>query len=220
VADPDAYETLEEGPLREVRARGSRFLARAWPVRSEHELRERREECRRRHHDARHHCWALRLGPPGRVLERHDDDGEPSGTAGLPILGALQRADLHDAAVIVTRYFGGTKLGTGGLVRAYGEAAALALEAAPRRTAWLLSELELACTYEDLGIVEGILARHAESLHRVDRSYGPEPLVLLAVRRSRAEGLRRELVETSGGRIGVRLPAQEAGGDARGPQSP
>lgn len=212
MTDGDAYLVLDDGPRRELRVSGSRFLAQVWSVTGEAEVRARREEQARRYHDATHHCWAARIGPPGQVLERHDDDGEPSGTAGPPILAALSRGPFHDALVVVMRYFGGTKLGTGGLVRAYGEAAADAVEAAPRRWSWLLDSLDIECDYDDLGTLEAVVARHGDALESVERSYDPRPAIRLRVRRSRAAGLRAEIVQATAGRATFRFPRGAEGG--------
>lgn len=205
MTDPDAYRILEDGPPRELRVKGSRFLAQAWGVSSERQARARLQERARSYRDATHHCWAVRLGGPGEVLERHDDDGEPSGTAGLPILGALQRGPLHDGLVVVTRYFGGTKLGTGGLVRAYGEAASEAVDASPWHWKWLLAVLLLECNYDDLGHIEAVVARHGDVVGTVERAYDPRPAMTLRVRRSRAAAMLDEIVEATAGRVIPRM---------------
>lgn len=103
----------------------SRFLGRVWRVGSEAEARSCLEKTRREHYDARHHCWCWRL-PDG--AERASDDGEPQGTAGQPMLAVFARRNVQSVFCVVTRYFGGTLLGTGGLVRAYTKAAQDALE--------------------------------------------------------------------------------------------
>jgi len=103
----------------------SKFLGVCVPVRSEDEAARAIEAERKKHYDARHHCYAFVLG---HSLKRASDDGEPSGTAGMPILEVLLRQDVRDALIVVTRYFGGVLLGTGGLVRAYSAAAKLALQ--------------------------------------------------------------------------------------------
>jgi len=100
----------------------SKFLSFAFPVESEKEVKEQLEKIRREYHDARHHCVAFRIGYDG-VLWRASDDGEPSGTAGRPILGQIDSAALSDVAVVVVRYFGGIKLGVPGLIAAYKAAA-------------------------------------------------------------------------------------------------
>ncbi len=111
------------------RDRGSRFLAFAFPVQSKEEIKSILESLRREYHDARHHCYAYRLGAAKNEY-RSSDDGEPSGSAGRPILGQINARDLSNVLVVVVRYFGGTLLGVGGLIHAYREAAADALQKA------------------------------------------------------------------------------------------
>lgn len=125
----DSYLTVAAPAQAAVRERSSKFLASIHPVRSEEEIRELLDALRKRHYDATHHCYAWRLGPQGEQF-RANDDGEPSGTAGKPILGQLLSNGLTDCMVVVIRYFGGTKLGVPGLIAAYREAAAEAIAAA------------------------------------------------------------------------------------------
>ena len=106
----------------------SRFLGHVWPVESEEEARARIEEIRKKHYDARHHCWCYRIREGG--VERYSDDGEPQGTAGQPMLNVFQREEVTNVVCVVTRYFGGILLGAGGLVRAYTQSAKDALDAA------------------------------------------------------------------------------------------
>lgn len=106
----------------------SRFLGHVWPVESEGEARARIEEIRKKHYDARHHCWCYRIREGG--VERYSDDGEPQGTAGQPMLNVFQREEVTNVVCVVTRYFGGILLGAGGLVRAYTQSAKDALDAA------------------------------------------------------------------------------------------
>src|SRR5699024_1108698 len=123
----------------------SRFRCRLAPVADEEAARQEIERARREHWDARHHCSAFVLGPDSGT-ERSSDDGEPSGTAGAPMLEVLRGAGLTDVVAVVTRWFGGTLLGTGGLVRAYGEAVRLAVAAAPIR--WVQRQRELTVTVD------------------------------------------------------------------------
>ena len=125
----DSYLTIAAPADAASRERSSKFLAYAYPVRTEEEIRERLDALRKRYYDATHHCYAWRLGPHGEQF-RSNDDGEPSGTAGKPILGQLLSTSVTDCLVVVVRYFGGTKLGVPGLIAAYREAAAEALAAA------------------------------------------------------------------------------------------
>jgi uncharacterized YigZ family protein len=125
----DSYLTLAVPSTGEYKDRGSKFIAYAWPVRSEEEALAQLEGVRKEHFKARHHCFAWRLGLEGSRF-RANDDGEPSGTAGRPILGQIDAASLTDVAIVVVRYFGGTLLGTSGLINAYREAAAAAIRQA------------------------------------------------------------------------------------------
>ncbi|MDE6446180.1 MAG: YigZ family protein [Alistipes sp.] len=125
----DTYLTVEEAAEAASRERSSKFLAYIYPVRNEEEIRQHLDTLRKRYFDATHHCYAWRLGPQGERF-RANDDGEPSGTAGKPILGQMLSGNVTDCLIVVVRYFGGTKLGVPGLIAAYREAAAEALAAA------------------------------------------------------------------------------------------
>jgi uncharacterized YigZ family protein len=122
----DAYKTIAAPSTGEFKDRGSKFIAYAWPVRSETEALAHLENLKKEHFKARHHCFAWRFEPDGSRF-RSNDDGEPSGTAGRPILGQIDSFSLTYVVVVVVRYFGGTLLGTSGLIHAYREAAAEAL---------------------------------------------------------------------------------------------
>ena len=126
---PDSYRTLSAPATGEFKDRGSKFLAFAWPARDEQEALAHLEALRKVHFKARHHCYAWRFGLEGNRF-RANDDGEPSGTAGRPILGQIDAAGLTDVVVVVVRYFGGVLLGASGLIHAYREAAAAALQTA------------------------------------------------------------------------------------------
>ncbi len=125
----DSYLTIEAPAEASLRERSSRFLAYLYPVHDETEIRERLDALRKRHYDATHCCFAWRLGPRGERW-RANDDGEPSGTAGRPILGQLLAGELTECLAVVVRYFGGTKLGVPGLIAAYRESTAAAIAAA------------------------------------------------------------------------------------------
>ena len=116
------YKEVYEGGCDEIVEKKSRFIAAIFPVKTEEEAIEIIEKTKKEYWDARHNCYAFVIGSK-HELQRFSDDGEPSGTAGKPILDVLLGEDVHNALIIVTRYFGGTLLGTGGLVRAYQSAA-------------------------------------------------------------------------------------------------
>ena len=119
----DSYLTIAEPAEAIYKERSSKFLTYAYPVESEDEIKILLDALRKEYYDATHHCYAYRLGAHGEAF-RANDDGEPSGTAGKPILGQLLSANLTNCLVVVVRYFGGTKLGVSGLIQAYKESTA------------------------------------------------------------------------------------------------
>lgn len=125
----DTYKSIASAAEGLFKDNGSRFIALAYPVETEEEIKEIVASIRKEYHDARHHCYAYRLGLDGSVF-RSSDDGEPSGSAGRPILGQIDSAGLSDILVVVVRYFGGIKLGIPGLIRAYKTSTADALASA------------------------------------------------------------------------------------------
>jgi uncharacterized YigZ family protein len=176
--------------------RGSRFVAELAPARDEAAARAVVHRSRERDPDASHHCWATVL-VDGTV--RSDDDGEPRDTAGPPILRHLVGAGLSDVVCVVVRWFGGTKLGRGGLVRAYGDAAAAAIDRAdvvvrPRTTAF-----RVAHAYELTGAVEGVLA--AFDATEVDSEYDAAVRRTVTVPVSTAAAFTDALVEATAGRV-------------------
>jgi len=128
--DKNSYHTIEATSVAEFRDRGSRFIAYAYPLKDTNDFKEKLAALKKEHPKAVHHCFAYRLGFTGDVF-RSSDDGEPSGTAGRPILGQIDSKQITNVLIVVVRYFGGTLLGVPGLIHAYKTAAALALEAVP-----------------------------------------------------------------------------------------
>lgn len=122
----DSYNTIKEASEGFFKDRGSKFFGYAYPYASEQELKAKIEELKKEHHTARHHCYAYRFKQDYSVY-RANDDGEPTNSAGKPILGQIDAKDLTNVAVVVVRYFGGTKLGVGGMMNAYKTAALEAL---------------------------------------------------------------------------------------------
>lgn len=148
----DRYLTLDGEGHAQLRVLASRFHAHAFPIGDEAEFKARLASIAQQYHDARHLCHAWVLGPGG---ERHraNDAGEPSGTAGRPILTRIRAAGLTDCAVVVVRYFGGTLLGKAGLVKAYGESAAMALADAPVKECFVREPVRVVTGYAELEAV-------------------------------------------------------------------
>ena len=127
---PDYYYTIERSASAEFKDRGSKFIAYAFPVAGVVDFKKQLQALKEEHPKAAHHCFAYRIGTDGNTF-RSNDDGEPSGSAGKPILGQIDSKQLTDLAVVVVRYFGGTLLGVPGLINAYKTVAALALQTTP-----------------------------------------------------------------------------------------
>ena len=172
-----SYLTIARDATAEVEDRGSRFLCTLRRVETEGDARAVVAALRREHPDARHHCSAFVLGPDAAV-QRSSDDGEPAGTAGAPMLDVLRGAGLSDVAAVVTRWFGGTLLGAGGLVRAYGDAVRGAVAEAGRLRRTLLTELSLELDHADAGRVEGEL--RSRGVVVLDVAYDARVRLLLA----------------------------------------
>jgi uncharacterized YigZ family protein len=150
------YKTISSLSKGSYKEKGSRFLAYAYPVSNQEEIRQILETLRRDFHDARHHCYAYVIGHD-RSQWRVNDDGEPSGTAGRPILGQINSAELTNILIVVIRYFGGTLLGVSGLINAYKTAAADAIENAVKEERFLHAYYEIRFSYETLNDVMKIL---------------------------------------------------------------
>jgi uncharacterized YigZ family protein len=127
---PDYYHTIEKPSYAEFRDRGSKFIAYTFPISDINDFKEKLAVVKKEHPKATHHCFAYRIGLDGTVY-RVSDDGEPSGSAGRPILGQIDSKQVTNVLIVVTRYFGGTLLGVPGLIHAYKTAAALALQVTP-----------------------------------------------------------------------------------------
>lgn len=178
----DLYRTIKgkaEGTYSELR---SKFLAFALPVRTAEEALALVAQYQKEYFDARHVCWAYRLGAEGEDW-RANDNGEPSGTAGKPILGQIVSADLSDVLVIVVRYFGGVKLGTSGLIVAYRTAAAEALAAAEVTERTVDEKLTLTFSYEQMNLVMRVVKDFSPAI--VSQDYeGNEVRMTLSLRQS------------------------------------
>jgi uncharacterized YigZ family protein len=206
--DTDEFLTIESVAEFEVKIQGSRFIARALPVSTKASAERALDLIRREFPDATHHCYAYRIGSRGEIF-RVNDDGEPSGTAGRPIQSAIDEARLSNILVVVVRYFGGTKLGTGGLVRSYAGAARSVIKRATIVTRYESEILIISFPHEFTGKVRHALSkfsvlveqtRHDEQVH-----------MKISVRRSRVETLKQDLLSVTSGNIQVTADLAERG---------
>jgi uncharacterized YigZ family protein len=157
--DPDFYYAIDKPGSAEYKDRGSKFLAYASPIKNTNDFKDRLNEIKKEHPKATHHCFAYRLGTDGNNF-RASDDGEPSGTAGRPILGQIDSRGLTNTLVIVARYFGGTLLGVPGLINAYKSAAALALQMTPAVQKIKEEEYYLQFDYTQMNEIMTIVKQH------------------------------------------------------------
>ena len=189
----DSYKILtkpSEGTYSELR---SKFLAFAIPVRTAEEAMEQVAKYQKEYFDARHVCWAYRLGPEGEEY-RSNDNGEPSGTAGKPILGQMVSADVSDLIILVIRYFGGVKLGTSGLIVAYRTAAAEALEAGEYAERLVEKELKLTFGYEHMNMVMRMVKDLQPRIVNQDYKDNGDIVMTIAIRLSLVERVQTSFI--------------------------
>ncbi len=192
----DTYRTIENEAKGLFKDRGSRFIAIAIPVTTQEEIKSRLEELRKEYHDARHHCYAWVLSPD-RQAWRVNDDGEPSGTAGKPIIGQINSRELTNILVVVVRYFGGTLLGVSGLINAYRSAASDALDNATVTERHLTERWLVTFPYAAMNDVMKVLKD--ESCSQSAHNYsGEEVGVEVSFRSSRSEHVQERLGKING----------------------
>jgi uncharacterized YigZ family protein len=177
----DYYFTIDEPALGELKDKGSKFKAYLFPVKSEESFKNQLNFIKEQEPNARHHCWALILGP-GADFHKSNDDGEPRNTAGAPILRALISSGLTNIACVVVRYFGGTKLGVPGLIAAYGGSAELAINSAPRIKTIVSEELILSTGYQHIALIERLIKIYGADV--VARDQQESVTYTLLIRRS------------------------------------
>jgi uncharacterized YigZ family protein len=159
MTEQEFYYTIEKEAVAEFKDRGSRFIGYACPVKSVEEFKDRLNGIRKEHPKATHHCFAYRLGLDGNVF-RVSDDGEPSGSAGRPILGQIDSKGLVNTLVVVVRYFGGTLLGVPGLINAYKSTAALALQMTPLAQKQVEKEYVVQFDYTQVGEIMAVVKQY------------------------------------------------------------
>jgi uncharacterized YigZ family protein len=180
----DSYFTIKEASQGVFKDRGSKFLAYAFPVANESEIKKYLSALRKEHPSARHHCYAWRLGA-GKEAWRANDDGEPSGTAGKPILGQMQSHDLTNMLIVVVRYFGGTLLGASGLINAYRSAAADAIKNAVIEEKFIMFEYETEFSFEDMNEIMRILKENECRI--ISQDYNETNKIIFRVKKKDSE---------------------------------
>lgn len=192
----DSYRIPTKSGASEYVDKRSRFLGLVQPVGSEDEARAVIAACKKQYHDARHNCWCYLLRDG---TERYSDDGEPQGTAGIPMLEVFRRAGVTNVVCVVTRYFGGVLLGTGGLVRAYTAAAKMSMEAAGIAVMKMCRICKITCDYPSYDRVVRLLADNGASVQNTE--YGAAIAVAFSVPFDIFDGLCAKITDTFSGKL-------------------
>lgn len=196
----DSYLTIEGEAEAIFKERSSKFLCYAYHVESEEEIAARLEPLRKRYYDATHHCYAWRLGPFGERF-RANDDGEPSSTAGKPILGQLLSREITNCLIVVVRYFGGTKLGVPGLIAAYKESAAAVLDEAKVVERTVDRRLRIEFSYISMNDVMRIIKEDQPTIE--EQTFDNLCSMTLSVRESKADAVEGRLRKVEGATVEV-----------------
>lgn len=194
------YRTIATTGSAELEIRKSRFICTIGRASSDEEARQFIAELKKQYWDASHNCTAYVIGDRGDV-QRTSDDGEPSGTAGVPMLTVLTKRGLTDTVAVVTRYFGGTKLGAGGLIRAYGQAVSAAIDRVGIVERRELAQVTITASFEDAGRLENAL--RSEGREPDDVTYSENVAILLTLDPAHVPGLEATIAEQTSGRATV-----------------
>lgn len=201
MTDKDFYITID-GPKRtQIKEKNSKFIASVSPIKNKEDGHSFLEIIKSEFYDASHHCFSYKLGEEGLDI-RYSDDGEPSGSAGKPILFAINKFKYTNVIVVVTRYYGGTKLGVGGLSRAYSDAAKQALEICIPSKVILTQKIKIFSTYEDISAVKSLISEYAVNF---DEFYTDAVEILAEIPRSEVKLFEGKLTEATAARSGIML---------------
>ncbi len=192
----DVYRTIKDYGEDEVIINKSRFIGYATPISSEEDALVFIDMIKTKHRDATHNVYAYVFGPDSNI-QRFNDDGEPSGTAGIPVLEVIKKEDLRNVCVVVTRYFGGTKLGGGGLIRAYTKSAKISLDAGRIVDMTLHTELSIEIDYTLFGKIENYLSNSGYKAE--DMIYKEKVEIHVYVMNSKLEGFIKDLMNLTNG---------------------
>ena len=190
------YKTLHEFGMDEIIIEKSTFIGYAKPIKTEEEAIEFVNEIKKKHKDATHNVWAYTVGKTMNI-QRYSDDGEPQGTAGIPTLEVIKKEDLRDVVVVVTRYFGGVKLGAGGLVRAYTKGAKIGIDAAKVIEKVMYKEVRIKIDYNQLGKVQNEIMNMGYKIK--DTLYTDKVEIIVYSREEEAESLKSKMIDITSG---------------------
>ncbi|MDY4573844.1 MAG: YigZ family protein [Intestinibacter sp.] len=194
------YKTLHDFGSDEYVVEKSTFIGYAKPIKSEEEAVEFINQIKKKHTDATHNVWAYTVGETMNI-QRYSDDGEPQGTAGIPTLEVIKKEDLRDVVVVVTRYFGGIKLGAGGLVRAYTKGAKIGIEAAQIIQKVKYKEVSVTIDYNQIGKVQNEIMNMGYTIK--DTLYSEKVEIIVYSREEEADSLKAKMIDITSGTADV-----------------
>ena len=198
------YITVNKNTEKEIeKIKGSRFIGRLYGIKDRDEAESDLEKIRKMFHDATHNCFAYTAGLGENVYTRSSDDGEPSGTAGRPMLSVLEGSGLSNVLLVVTRYYGGTNLGPGGLIKAYTEAAKEVIEAAEKVTVEIRENVKFSYNYDQTSMVMNLLSKYEGEI--ISESYTDRPEAVVSINRGFTDNFIKEIIDRSSGTIEVKL---------------
>jgi uncharacterized YigZ family protein len=197
--DEDVYLQIKTPKRIEVKLKGSRFIASAARVTNDQEVTAFLDAIGKEFHDATHNCFAWRIGTGRNSKYRYADNGEPSGTAGLPIFRVIEGRKLSNIIIVVTRYFGGIKLGTGGLIRAYSKSAMDVLKECEIEKSYPLETAKVKTSFEFVSLVHVIISSFKANL--VDSVYGEQPTFKIEIRASKFKEFKTKLKDATNGQV-------------------
>ncbi|MCP4704842.1 MAG: YigZ family protein [candidate division Zixibacteria bacterium] len=198
---PDSYLTIKGNAETEIKIKASKFIGRVFSCESENEAITVLENIRKKYYDATHHCFAYRVGLGKDIIFRYSDDGEPNGTAGKPIYDRLEGPDLTNLILIVTRYYGGTKLGTGGLTHAYSDTAKAVLDKAGSLEKYITDNISMVLQFSDYSNVERTI--HQIGAKIIESDFSDIVKLTVKTRLSLIEKLKSNLIDLTSGRIKI-----------------
>lgn len=198
--EKDEYTTVDDSFTYEIdKIKNSRFIANVFMVNNRDCVGIALDKIKKKYHNARHNCFAYLIKQNNKIDFRSSDDGEPQGTAGKPILNCLEGSGLFNILVVVTRYFGGTKLGTGGLIKAYSEAAKEVLEKAPKQVVEIKKTLTFSYKYDYTNLVMSMLNQY--EAQKQTEKYGDTIQLTITINKAFVSKFISEILERSNGRI-------------------
>ena len=184
-------KTIKQSATSEITEKKSKFIGEVFYIQNIQEAEKKIEEVNKKYHDANHHCFAYRILEENNIKERCSDDGEPNGTAGAPILQLLSKNELVNVLVIITRYFGGILLGTGGLVRAYSKAASESLQKAEIITLEKGERIKIPISYKDLSYLQYYCKKN--EINILETNFDKEPYMIIEISNQEEDNFLHEI---------------------------